>query len=66
MVVNNFLFVNVVSVRKTSKSKLNIVLQRFDVFVLIYQTNKSLKNNLQTNVKKHVLLIFMYCFFIIK
>lgn len=35
MGVNHFLFVNVVSVRKNPKSKLDIILQGFDVFVLI-------------------------------
>lgn len=35
MGVNNFLFVNVVSVRKNVKYKLDIVLQGFDVFELI-------------------------------
>jgi len=60
MDVNNVSFVNVESVRKNSKSKIGSPTRMLCICI---DTNKSLKNNLQTNVKKHI-IINIYALFI--
>lgn len=60
MGVNNVSFVNVESVRKNSKSKIGSPTRMLCICI---DTNKSLKNNLQTNVKKHI-IINIYVLFI--
>lgn len=60
MGVNNVSFVNVESVRKNSKSKIGNPTRMLCICI---DTNKALKNNLQTNVKKHI-IINIYVLFI--
>jgi len=60
MDVNNVSFVNVESVRTNSKSKIGSPTRMLCICI---DTNKSLKNNLQTNVKKHI-IINIYALFI--